>query len=371
MRRVRLILFAVGSLVVQRPVYAQWQLSGDAGVSHLRQLGLPESNAATLGTTFDIGNERSFLTSSLLAARASGGEWTGQGVAFGALVDPSRRLFRWQLTGGLSAFGQDGARPTTSGELGAWLQTGSPLLGASVGVGTGASAHAEDITPVRRGFAGGWWTVGTERFDVDLALTRTRLQRFNAPSLGATYVDASAAWHHERGGVSLGASTGYRTVAVGPIAAGGWAAGDATLWFAPRTAFVLSVGQTMDDVVRGFPRASYASIAIRVVARPHVAVFQRSVPGPRIVARRQTSGALLIEVRAPDASTVELTADFTDWMPVALTRAGGVWRLERAVSPGSHRVTIRIDGGPWIVPPNLPKVEDDLGGSAGVITIPE
>jgi len=52
------------------------------------------------------------------------------------------------------------------------------------------------------------------------------------------------------------------------------------------------------------------------------------------------------------ADHVELTADFLDWGVLGLARAGvGVWEARVAIPPGSHRVSIRIDGGPWIVPP--------------------
>jgi len=78
-----------------------------------------------------------------------------------------------------------------------------------------------------------------------------------------------------------------------------------------------------------------------------------------------------IDLTADAKSSVELMADFTDWSPVALAPVGGVWRLERAIAAGAHRLAIRIDGGEWIVPVNLPRVDDELGGAAvGIITIP-
>jgi hypothetical protein len=78
-----------------------------------------------------------------------------------------------------------------------------------------------------------------------------------------------------------------------------------------------------------------------------------------------------IDLTADAKSSVELMADFTDWSPIALDHVGGVWRLERPIVAGAHRLAIRIDGGEWIVPVNLPRVEDELGGAAvGIITIP-
>ena len=72
------------------------------------------------------------------------------------------------------------------------------------------------------------------------------------------------------------------------------------------------------------------------------------------------------------ASSVEIMADFTAWEPVALARipSGGVWRLERPVEPGLHRIAVRIDGGQWNVPTNLPRVSNGFGGTVGLVTVP-
>jgi hypothetical protein len=48
----------------------------------------------------------------------------------------------------------------------------------------------------------------------------------------------------------------------------------------------------------------------------------------------------------------------------------GEWRVERVIAPGPHRVAIRVDGGPWRVPPNLPRVADDFGGEVGIVIVP-
>src|SRR5206468_536393 len=48
---------------------------------------------------------------------------------------------------------------------------------------------------------------------------------------------------------------------------------------------------------------------------------------------------------------------------------GGVWEAQLAIGPGSHRVSIRRDGGPWAVPPGLPAVADDFTGAAGLLRV--
>jgi len=374
MRRVRLILL-VGSVVALRPVHAQlsqWQLSGDAGVSHLRQTGIPESNALTFGGTFDAVGERAFLHSSLLTARATENRWTGQGLITGAVVDPSMRPIRWELTGTLSAFGQSNERPTSSGEAAARLRVGSLANGAIVGVGGGATTHAGAAASISRLLGGAYASAGAHRFGVDLSLTRTGSQTVNrvVPLEGSTYLDGAAWWRLELGGLSLGATAGVRDAQRGIVTGGAWASADASLWLTPHSALVLSAGRTLEDAVRGVPSATYASVAIRLAVRPHVTLRRRVVAGPRARARRAASGEAIVEVFAPRASRVEIAADFTGWAPVSLARSDDAWQLSRPVAAGAHRITVRIDGGEWIVPPNLPKVEDDLGSSAGVIIIP-
>src|SRR5262249_54151066 len=102
----------------------------------------------------------------------------------------------------------------------------------------------------------------------------------------------------------------------------------------------------------------------------HARAFHRPVvTGPTMSVVRADS-ARRIQVVVERAARVELMADFTGWNAVVLERSGGMWVTDRIIAPGPHRVAIRIDGGEWIVPANLPRVEDDLGGSVGLITVP-
>jgi 1,4-alpha-glucan branching enzyme len=63
------------------------------------------------------------------------------------------------------------------------------------------------------------------------------------------------------------------------------------------------------------------------------------------------------EVNEPNATTVELLGDFTDWEsnPISLKRQkGGVWRAAVPLDPGPHQYRLRVDG-EW---------RDDAGCSA-------
>src|SRR5262249_42271797 len=95
-----------------------------------------------------------------------------------------------------------------------------------------------------------------------------------------------------------------------------------------------------------------------------------SVKGARLTVQRVDASRRRFEIRGIQATRVEIMGDFTDWTPVRLEGSGDVWRVEREVTPGLHRIAIRIDGGEWISPANLPSATDDLGGVVGLVTVP-
>ena len=377
MRRARLIPFFLCAFVARTPLCAQWGFTADVGVSHLRQAGIPESNAQTLGATLDVAGERSVFRTSFLAARAPSDRWTGQGLAIGSIVGPTAGAARWQLDGVVSAFGESSQLPTTSAEVAARARVGSSMRGGAIGAGIGTNARGSTRNPLYRAQSDAWWAMDNDRFVIDVALTRTRslfvvASSPQTPSPTVSYLDLGASWRHDAGGLSLGTGGGLRSQSGSARTTSGWGVLDAAAWLTPRVALAVGAGRTLEDVVRGVPHATFVSIALRIAAQPHATIFARPVRvvGPRIIAERLSDELRRIDVHADSASRVEIMGDFTNWSPVLLDRAGDVWRLERAIPPGLHRVAIRLDGGPWIVPVNLPRVEDDLAGPVGIITVP-
>jgi len=377
MRRARLIPFFLCAVVAPAPLCAQWALTADAGVSHLRQAGIPESNAQTFGATLDAAGERSVLRTSFLAALAASGSWTSQGLVVGSIVGPNAGMARWQLDGALSAFGETSEASTTSAEIAARARLGTSLRGGALGVGLGSNSRGSTRNPLYRAQGDGWWSIGVERVIASVALTRTRsifsvASNTQASSPSVSYLDVGANWRHDAGGLTVGAGGGLRTQSGSPHTSSGWGAIDASAWLSPRFAVAVGAGRTLDDVVRGVPHAAFVSVAVRIAIQPHASMLARpqALVGPRISVERLSDDLLRVDVRADGASRIEMMGDFTNWSPVVLAANDNVWRLERAIAPGPHRIAIRIDGGPWIVPVNLPRIEDDLGGTVGIITAP-
>jgi hypothetical protein len=377
MRRARLISLVLLALAARTPASAQWSLTGDAGVSHLRQAGIPESNAQTLGATLDAAGERSAFRTSFLAAHAAGDRWTSQGLVVGSIVGPTAGAAHWQLDGVASAFGETSVATTTSAEVAARARLGSLLRGGALGAGIGANARGAAHNPLYRAQGDAWWSIDDERLIVNIALTHTRslfaiTPTSPTPSQDISYLDLGANWRHDAGGLSMGVGGGMRGQNESSrTKTNGWGAVDMAAWIRPQLALTLAAGSTLDDAVRGVPHATFASIAVRIAAQPHTTIFSRSatVAGPRIMVAR--AGELRrIEIRVDGASRVEIMGDFTNWTPVPLEHVEGGWRVERVIPPGPHRVAIRVDGGAWIAPANLPRIDDDLAGPVGIITVP-
>jgi hypothetical protein len=207
--------------------------------------------------------------------------------------------------------------------------------------------------------------VGAERFVASLGWTHTNPPKAFAPG-SVSYADLSGGWRHEAGAVSLGLSAGLRFQSTGGPDTDSWQLFDAGVWFAPHAAFVVTAGRTLEDFVRGTPRTTWVGASIRLWPNPHASLARRATVDrsmPRLAVTRIDTQRVALDITVPNATRVELMADFTDWQPILLERAtvGGPWRLERQITPGLHRVSLRIDGGSWTAPSNLPRAEVGVG----------
>ncbi|HEX7018645.1 MAG TPA: glycogen-binding domain-containing protein [Gemmatimonadaceae bacterium] len=378
MRRIRLARIAF-ALAVGRSVcvHAQTQLTVDVGGAALRQEGV-SGGAATFALDLRLPRARQSLDASALGVTGTDGSGSAQAMATGSLYAPATRFFRWEVGASASAFTQTGDVPVFGAQVFARAYAGRASHGLFIGAGGGPSVAGGVSWPTSAAQAGGWARIDREQFIATLTATRTTVGLVTAFSNGkflqrnvrVNIGDAGVEWRGDHGAFEYSLAGGARRWLA---LRDGWASASATAWIAPRYAVVGSIGRALEDVARGVPASRYATIALRMSLKPHGVVVPPSVvriAGTTIVAARAADGTCVIDVRAAGARGVELMADFTDWEPVSLERAGDVWRLSRAIEAGPHRVVIRVDGGEWRVPANLPRVSDELGLEVGLITVP-
>ena len=85
---------------------------------------------------------------------------------------------------------------------------------------------------------------------------------------------------------------------------------------------------------------------------------------------RKSPGSVSLVVNAAGAQIVEVSGDFTGWIPMKLERAGnGWWSATLPLTPGQYQMNVRVDGGTWLVPPGLLSLQDEFGGSVGLLVI--
>jgi hypothetical protein len=190
------------------------------------------------------------------------------------------------------------------------------------------------------------------------------------------YADVSLLAHRTWGRLDLDVMGLSRHVSKGALESIPTASVAAAWWMTPYVAVTGALGRQLAEPMRGTVRARYATVAVRLSAERHGPVAPLRTP-PRVpageaslVALTDDAGSTLVRVHAQGARRVELMGDFTDWEPTPLERRGDRWELRFRVKSGSHHVLVRVDGGKWVVPANLPRLDDELGGTVGLIVIP-
>jgi hypothetical protein len=223
--------------------------------------------------------------------------------------------------------------------------------------------------------AGGW----VASSDVTFAFTGTAT--FTAYG---SYADLAATIRHARPG-GLEAEAVLSARAGDPFNdPGPFLEATVTIPLISHTALVFAGGRYAADPVRGNVAGDYLSAAFRLTAP-----FQARRPITMAIARDPatedtgTAVAALIEVRPGHGSArtlvfrvagavrVEVMADFTDWVATPLeARGANRWSISLPVTPGRHRLNLRLDGGPWIVPVGTMPIADDFQGLVGAVVIP-
>ena len=364
----------------------------EVGTAILRQPDLPGSSVLTLGSQLHYSGFRASISGSGIAARTPEDRFTGQGVVTASAYAPAARRFRWELAGSATAFGVSDAPATLGWQLWAREHVAVGAGGLFAGVAATETARERRRWPGLIGQAGGFLRLdplGADELSAAVSFTRVNADRLpdrewedlGEPFGLVGFGEAAGYWHHDRGRLQMLLGGGMRFGVREIRATTPWATASATVWLTPRVGLTASTGRALADVLRGVPPVRYASLTLRIgfSDRGGAAAFRSTRAavdddsGPRVGIRRGEGDLRVVTVLASADSTVEIVADFTEWEPVSLTRASSSqreWSIALPVSAGSHRLAVRIDGGAWVVPANLPRVADEFGGQAGLLTVP-
>ena len=308
-------------------------------------------------------------------SRFESGNQSLQGTVAGSVLSSAVWKLRGELGASASTTRYRGFSAATNVAAAGRLHLAEPNRGLWLSTTAGGvsqrSLFPDDLLQLE---LGGWMRSGDATFTA----------QFTPPRVGdSTYADATVGWHWRPPTGELTLVAGYRAGAT----SGGvhrWGELNGLVWLTRRLALIGGVGVFPAELARGLPGGRYASAALRLASRRPTGsdptrVAQLILPYElRGLRRRQAradefvvalaeDGTRDIHVRVAEARSVELMADFTDWLPVPLARErGGTWGLNVFIAPGVHRVAIRIDGGEWVAPPGLTTVESEFGGTVGL-----
>ena len=139
------------------------------------------------------------------------------------------------------------------------------------------------------------------------------------------------------------------------------------------------------DLTQGFPGGRFASLSVRIrtgtygqrlsAAETPAIATDSDIAFPTVTefrAVREGRNRVTFSTTITGAASVDITGDFTQWKPVALTRnplRPEVWSTSVSMPPGKYQMNIRVNTGPWSVPPGLLPLTDEFGGAVGLLVI--
>jgi hypothetical protein len=355
----------------------------DAGAAAVRYADSLDVEAATFTPAFAFSTASTSLSADGTFAQGGGGVWSLQGRFAGSAFTPSLGRVRAALAG--SAGGSAHEDGTRTGELLARvrLHLMERAWGVWAGGGGGRTWDGDVWRDMFVGDAGIW-----------LRTTATTIVLSAAPAVvddTIRYTDAelSARWATSR--LELSGVAGARTGSGLPTVAGSkraWASVSATLWLRDRLALVAGGGSYPVDFTQGYPGGRFIQAGLRMAiggsARTanasgksgsdthRTAPSDRSSAASRIASFGVEPGGgdeITLRVSAPDAHTVEVSGDFTNWEAIPLERdSRGQWTVTLPITPGTHQLNVRLDRSAWVVPPGLMTITDE-SGTSGLLVI--
>jgi len=381
--------FLTVSALATAPARAQQMAATlDVGGSALGYGDSLTTQSATLAPSLRLDWARGTLAATGSASRLGSVGWSSQGEIDASVFTPSIGPIAGELAASAGGAATSGL-PSTRQALGvvrAHLM--GTRIGAWGGVGGGGAWDGAAWRAVRQREVGGWVR----------ASGLTALASVIPTTVDDTlrYTDATASLRLVVDRLELGASVGGRTGRLLPAYAkeGAWGSGSATMWFLDWAAVTGSVGTYPIDLMQGFPGGRYVTLALRIGSRPtrepssvsaaaphagESSLGKAAAGAPDAASRAgvlnftlgtDAAGSRTFRVRAPRAQRVEVTGDFSGWLPVPLARnSDGWWTAPARLAPGTQQIAVRIDGGAWLVPPGLQALADEFGGVVGLLMV--
>jgi hypothetical protein len=156
-----------------------------------------------------------------------------------------------------------------------------------------------------------------------------------------------------RSGDDIVSQTWYRLEAVLPVA--------------EAASVVLTTARHPADAVLGLRGSRELTLGLKV-ALPDEA--RRAREPMRVEVVRETDELVRVVFVLPGGQRARVMGEMTGWQPVELEPSGRGrfvgWFLS---GTGTFRVNVSLDGGPWIAPPGMPRVEDGFGGLVGLLEL--
>jgi hypothetical protein len=359
----------------------------DAGAAAVRYADSLEVTAATLSPALSLLSPSTTLSAAGTFAQGGRGVWSMQGQLSGSAFTPAVGSIRAELAG--SAGGSAHEDGTRTGELLARARVHfmKRAWGAWAGGGAGRTWDGEVWRGVVVGDAGIWTRTGAS------TLVLTAAPAAVDDTIRYTDMELAARWVASR--VELGAVVGARAGRGLPTVAGSasaWGSVSAALWLRDRFALVASAGSYPVDFTQGFPGGRFISAGVRM-AIGREGRGGRGLSSSSVASRGAetdaaggggagASGAIAaftvgqgageevtLRVRAPEAHSVEVAGDFTNWEALPLARAvDGWWAVTLPIHGGTHQLNVRLDGSAWAVPPGLTSIADE-SGTTGLLVL--
>jgi hypothetical protein len=342
------------------------------------------SAGSSLSPALRLDWSRATLAASGNVSQLGNGGLSFQGAVAPSVFTPSVGLFALEIA---PSFGgsthRDGTRTGEAiGTMRAHLIDNG--VGGWIGGGVGRTWDGATWRGVLETEAGAWLRRGdaTSLISVTPTVVQDTIR----------YTDLQVALRYPTNAFELGLTAGVRGGSVGAAVGGtsrAWGSVSVVDWVASSVAIVGSAGSYPVDLTQGYPGGRFVSVALRLASR-NSRTLDRASTSTSASTSASTSTVIVadppasmtfevrtvrgnqrtLRVNAPSARNVELNGDFTQWQPVRLTRAAdGSWVATLPITPGTHQMTIRLDGGRWIAPPGLLTSTDEFGGVVGILAI--